>query len=194
MTRTTLTLAFLLALAGPALATPEEELTQLYKDTAASETPNMTFFNGLAAMGNFSVGPDVMEAVEEEARIPKEGLLGAFLSGIRSITKSGDRITFLRAKEVGIDVTGGFVRLPTTMKFRLRLKANEAKIDKISGARVGESAGSTYPLRSVRFERKAPLTYAHINAGYGLGLNKTKTVVAIDTTPPVGIAQAVSNN
>jgi hypothetical protein len=193
MKQTALALLVLSVLASPAWADTQEELTKLYTDTNASEIPNMTFFKGLAAMGDFDAGPETMNAVQAAAQIPQEGLLGAFLSNIERITKRGDRVTLVRSKGVDVSLDGGFVKLSNTITFRLRTKSNEAKIDKVEGARVGEKKSKTYPLRSVRFERKDPKTFAHINAGYGMGLNKTKTVVAIDTTPREGIAQAVSN-
>ena len=191
MTRLTTLLALLL-LTTPALAGTKDDLVALYQATGSSPTPNMTFFNGLSALGSFDAGPDVMAAVENEAELPNEGLLGAFLSGITRFQKSGSTITLTRGEDLAVVVDGGYIKLEKRMVFRLTVNGarTEAKIDKVDWARVGESSSSTYPLRRVTFERKDPLTYVHINAGYGLGLNKTKSVVAIDTSSGAGVGQS----
>lgn len=197
MTRTTILLGCLLLFTTTttARADTQADLLALYTATRASPTPNMTFFTRLAGLGNFDAGAEVMAVVQRDAQLPSEGLLGTFLSGITRFQKQGDRITLTRAKAVGVAMEGGFIQLEAKIVFRLQVNGagNQAKIDNVDGARVGESKGSTYPLRHLTFERKPPKTWAHINAGYGFGLNKTKSVVAIDTSGQGGLVQAVSN-
>lgn len=187
MARSLAYLSLFVLLAAPAQADPAEQLEAVFAKTVESRTQTVTFFRGLAGLPNLDVSGEALAGALRDSKIDQaQGMLGAFVSGMKRFVKKGDRVTMHRDRDVDLATPNGVVHIPKKARVRIRLLgAKGVKLDKMRGSKAGKTGGSLHPLRwlELSVDEKA-ITTARLNAGYGWGFNKTITIVLKRPTPP----------
>jgi hypothetical protein len=178
-----------------AQADPAEDLTKILKETAASPTRTLTFFQGLSKLENCDLKGAELKKIFKTSGIKLEGLLGAFLGDLDRLRKKGSEIMMVRPKALTENTSGGLVRVGKEIKFRLSTQGTKGvTLKKLKGTKAGKKGGSMHPVRSLTLTvDKAKITTAVLNVGYGFGFNKNVTVVLAAPTS-AGIAGSLPGN
>jgi hypothetical protein len=185
-------LAFtVLATCGLATASPTDDVATMLQRVATSPTKTVTFFQGLAALDDCDVGGADLQAALERGGVEADGLLGAFLGGLKRIRKSGSDVVLTRAKTVRFDTGSGLVEVGQSVAFRVAAsKPGHVSLTRLGGAKAGYGPLSLLPVRTLTLDVDAKgLTTASLNVGYGF-LSKTVAVVLARPKSP-GIAAAI---
>lgn len=193
-------LALLLAALPAAASDPVAALTQLVGESAASPDPTMAFLRGAAALPDFALDRAQVLRALEAAGAPSDGPIGQLLGPTLSLSKKGDRIAIQRSHPTTLTGPTSAIEVGKDVKVRLRVRGEEAALDKIDGIRVGESANELYDLWDVKFTRVNGRPVARVTAGLAI-FSKTVTVdlpepaARAGSTPPApdqsGITQAL---
>jgi hypothetical protein len=187
----------LLLVAPPAHADPVARLTKVFTETVESPTRTVTFFRGLAGLENLDVRGDALAGALADSKIDNaEGMLGAFVSGMRRLVKRGEYVTIYRDSAVTLKTPNGAVLIPKRARIRVRSAgAGKVTLDKMDGARAGNSAEKLYPLRWLELSvDTGGITTARLNAGYGFGFNRTVTLVLKRPKPKAKPAGGLAAN
>lgn len=166
--RAALILGLVLLVASPALA--DEAFTRALKEALASEEPTTAVLRGLAKLPDFELGgAQVAESLKAAGATP-EGQVAQVLGGVERVKKEKNRITIVRKEPqlIPIVVSGtpkGFVKLSTTLEFRLRSDRDAVLLDDFKGIEVGKTEAKLYDLQHIKWTPGEPESTLSIRAG-----------------------------